>query len=157
VNDGDGHEVPDGVGMGAPGLTLVTGASGFVGSAVAKALRKAGHQVRVLVRASSPRTNIDPADAIAVGDVCDRSAVSAALHGVRYMIHTAADYRLWAPNPADIFRTNVDGTRILMEEAPRPMKAGRSPKIAPSAPTRKARSLPSGWSRTWWNAMDCRR
>jgi dihydroflavonol-4-reductase len=105
--------------MGA--LTLVTGASGFVGSAVANTLRKAGHQVRVLIRASSPRINIDPTDAIAVGDICDRSAVAAALHGVRYLIHAAADYRLWAPSPADIFRTNVEGTRILMEEA---MRAG---------------------------------
>jgi dihydroflavonol-4-reductase len=117
VNEEDRHKVPNGVGMGAPGLTLITGASGFVGSAVAKTFRKAGHPVRVLVRASSPRINIDPADTVAVGDVCDRSAVTAALRGVRYMVHTAADYRLWAPSPADIFRTNVDGTRILMEEA----------------------------------------
>jgi dihydroflavonol-4-reductase len=103
--------------MGALGLTLVTGASGFVGSAVAKAFRKAGHQVRVLVRASSPRTNIDPADIVAVGDLRDRNAVNAALQGVRYMVHAAADYRLWVPSPADLFRTNVDGTRILMEAA----------------------------------------
>jgi dihydroflavonol-4-reductase len=99
------------------GLTLVTGASGFVGSAVAKTFREAGFPVRVLIRASSPRTNIDPADTVFVGDLCDRDAVASALRGVRYLIHTAADYRLWAPSPADIFRTNVDGTRVLMEEA----------------------------------------
>ena len=103
--------------MGALGLTLVTGASGFVGSAVAKTFREAGYRVRVLIRASSPRINLDPADTIAVGDLCDRDAVAEALRGARYLVHTAADYRLWAPSPADIFRTNVDGTRILMEEA----------------------------------------
>jgi dihydroflavonol-4-reductase len=109
--------------MGALDLTrssdpvLVTGASGFVGSAVAKVFREAGFPVRVLVRTSSPRTNIDPADSLFTGDLCDRDAVAAALRGVRYLVHTAADYRLWAPSPADIFRTNVDGTRILMEEA----------------------------------------
>ena len=98
-------------------LTLVTGASGFVGSAVAKAFREAGLQVRVLIRASSPRINIDPSDTIVVGDICDRDAVAAALRGVRYLVHAAADYRLWAPSPAEIFRTNVEGTRIIMEEA----------------------------------------
>jgi dihydroflavonol-4-reductase len=103
--------------MGASGLTLITGASGFVGSAIAKAFRESGFEVRVLVRASSPRTNIHQADAIIAGDICDRSAVAAAVRGVRYVIHAAADYRLWAPHPAEIFRTNVDGTRVVMEEA----------------------------------------
>ncbi len=103
--------------MGASGLTLITGASGFVGSAVAKVFREAGYPVRVLVRKTSLRTNIDPADAIAVGDICDRRAVAEALRGVRYVIHAAADYRLWAPHPEEILRTNVEGTRIVMEEA----------------------------------------
>jgi dihydroflavonol-4-reductase len=103
--------------MGAVDLTLITGASGFVGSAVAKAFREAGLQVRALIRASSPRINIDPSDTIVVGDICDRDAVAAALRGVRYLVHAAADYRLWAPSPAEIFRTNVEGTRILVEEA----------------------------------------
>jgi dihydroflavonol-4-reductase len=107
--------------MGVLGLTLVTGASGFVGSAVAKTFREAGYRVRVLLRASSPRINIDPDDEVVVGDICDRDAVAAAMRGVRYLVHTAADYRLWAPSPADIFRTNVEGTRTLMEEA---MRAG---------------------------------
>jgi dihydroflavonol-4-reductase len=103
--------------MGGPDLTLITGASGFVGSAVAKAFRESGHQVRALVRASSPTTNINLADTVVVGDICDRNAVAAAVRGVRYVVHAAADYRLWAPCPAEILRTNVEGTRIVMQEA----------------------------------------
>jgi len=96
---------------------LVTGASGFVGAAVASVFRREGFPVRVLVRASSPRTNIDPADQVFVGDMRDRASVAAALKGARNLIHVAADYRLWAPSPDDILRANVEGTRIMMEEA----------------------------------------
>jgi dihydroflavonol-4-reductase len=96
---------------------LVTGASGFVGAAVANVFRREGFPVRVLVRASSPRTNIDPADQVFIGDMRDRASVAAALKGARYLVHVAADYRLWAPSPDDIIRANVEGTRIMMEEA----------------------------------------
>ena len=105
--------------MGGPDVTLVTGASGFIGSAIAKVFREQGYQVRALVRSSSPRININPADAVVLGDIRDRNAVAAAVRGVRYVIHAAADYRLWAPFPAEMFRTNVEGTRIVMEEAQR--------------------------------------
>jgi dihydroflavonol-4-reductase len=98
-------------------LVLVTGASGFLGSAVANMARDAGYRVRVLVRSSSPRTNIHPRDEVAVGDLTNRSSIAAALRGCRYLIHTAADYRLWAPAPEEIIRNNVEGTRIIMEEA----------------------------------------
>jgi NAD(P)-dependent dehydrogenase (short-subunit alcohol dehydrogenase family) len=103
----------------APSSVLVTGASGFVGSAIAREFRRHGHRVRVLVRAASPRVNIDPDDEVASGDIMDRRSVAAALNGVRFMVHAAADYRLWAPSPDDIMRTNVEGTRIVMEEAQR--------------------------------------
>jgi dihydroflavonol-4-reductase len=98
-------------------LILVTGASGFLGAAIANSARTAGYPVRVLVRASSPRTNIHRQDQVAVGDLRDRSSVTTALGGVRYLVHAAADYRLWSPSPGDILRNNVDGTRTLMEEA----------------------------------------
>jgi dihydroflavonol-4-reductase len=98
-------------------LVLITGASGFVGSAIANAARQAGYRVRVFVRPSSPRTNISAADDVAVGDICDQASVAMALRGVRYVFHAAADYRLWSPAPDDIVRTNVEGTRHVMEEA----------------------------------------
>ena len=98
-------------------LLLVTGASGFVGSAISNAARAQGYRVRVLVRPSSPRTNIAPDDEVIVGDIRDRASLVAAMRGVRYLAHAAADYRLWSPAPEEIIRTNVDGTRAVMEEA----------------------------------------
>lgn len=100
-------------------LVLVTGASGFVGSAIATVFRQRGFRVRVLIRASSPRTNIDPADEVAVGDLLDRASVAAAVKGARYLVHAAADYRLWAPSFEELIRANVEGTRTIMEEAQR--------------------------------------
>jgi dihydroflavonol-4-reductase len=100
-------------------LVVVTGASGFVGSAIAATFRRRGFRVRVLVRASSPRTNIDPADEVAVGDLLDRSSLAVALKGARYLVHAAADYRLWAPSFEQLLRANVEGTRTIMEEAQR--------------------------------------
>ena len=96
---------------------LVTGASGFVGSAIAAALRGSGHKVVVLVRPSSPRTNVDPRDTIVEGDLKDRASLKRALSGVRFLFHAAADYRLWARDPEEIVRNNVEGTRLVMQEA----------------------------------------
>lgn len=97
---------------------LVTGASGFVGSAVARALLAEGHRVRVLVRPTSPRTNIAGLDVeVATGDIRDRAAVARALDGCRHLFHVAADYRLWAPDPDEIVRANLEGTRSVMEAA----------------------------------------
>jgi dihydroflavonol-4-reductase len=98
-------------------IVLVTGASGFLGSAIAAVLRARGHAVRVLARPSSPRTNLNAADVVCEGDLRDRASLAAALKGVRYLFHAAADYRLWARNPEEIQRSNVDGTRLIMEEA----------------------------------------
>ena len=94
---------------------LVTGASGFVGSAIARALLAGGYRVRALCRAESPRANLRdlPLD-IVEGDVCDAAAVARAMAGARYLVHAAADYRLWARDRAAIVRTNVEGTRTIM-------------------------------------------
>jgi dihydroflavonol-4-reductase len=101
-------------------MILVTGASGFVGSAVARQLIEAGEQVRVLVRSTSSRVNVaDPKLDIVKGDLRDAASLARALQGVRVLFHVAADYRLWARNDNDIIRTNVDGTRTLMEAAKR--------------------------------------
>jgi len=98
-------------------IILITGASGFVGAAVAIAARNAGYGVRVLVRATSPRGNIQPGDDVAIGDIRDRTSMANALRGVRYLVHAAADYRLWSRTPSEIITTNAEGTRCVMEEA----------------------------------------
>jgi dihydroflavonol-4-reductase len=98
-------------------IILITGASGFVGSAIAIAARHAGYRVRVLVRAASPRGNIQPGDDVVIGDIRDRASLAEALRDVRYLIHAAADYRLWSRTPSEIITTNAEGTRCVMEEA----------------------------------------
>ncbi len=97
------------------GRALVTGASGFVGSAVAKKLVEAGFSVRTLVRPTSPRAHLAGFDiAFVEGDLRDADSVRNAMAGVDYLFHVAADYRLWARDPGEIMRSNVEGTRNIM-------------------------------------------
>ena len=98
--------------------TLVTGVSGFVGSAVARALAAEGRRVRGLVRASSPRANLVgfPGELVE-GDLRDAAAVARAMTGADALFHVAADYRLWARDPEEIVRNNRDTTRIVMAAA----------------------------------------
>jgi dihydroflavonol-4-reductase len=97
---------------------LITGASGFVGSAVVRAALDQGLAVRALVRRTSPRGNLTGLDAeIIEGDILDSAAMARALAGVRYLFHVAADYRLWARDPNTVMRVNVEGTRTVMSAA----------------------------------------
>ena len=98
--------------------TLVTGATGFVGSAVARLLLEEGFSVRALVRSSSNLSNLEGIEVDVVqGDLTDRKSLRKALKGCRYLFHVAADYRLWVPRPGEIYRNNVEGTVNVMEAA----------------------------------------
>jgi dihydroflavonol-4-reductase len=101
-------------------MVLITGASGFVGSAVARCLVSAGYDIRVLLRPTSPRVNLaDLRLEIVEGDLLDPGSIGRAMQDVRFLFHVAADYRLWARHPEDIVRTNVEGTRSVMIAAQR--------------------------------------
>ncbi len=95
--------------------TLVTGATGFVGSAVARTLAARGHRLRLMVRRGSDRRNLEGLDAELVeGDLGRPDTFAAALKGCEALFHVAADYRLWVPDPASMMQANVEGTRLLM-------------------------------------------
>jgi dihydroflavonol-4-reductase len=98
--------------------TLVTGATGFVGSAVVRALVSRGAPVRVMVRRGSSLRLLEQLTVeIVTGDLGDPASCRAALEGCDALFHVAADYRLWVPQPDAMYRTNVEGTRHLLRAA----------------------------------------
>jgi len=100
--------------------TLVTGAAGFLGSHVARLLIARGDRVRLLVRPTSDRRALQDVQAeVGSGDLRDAASLATAMQGVRRVYHVAADYRLWARNPQEIYDSNVGGTRNLLEAAVR--------------------------------------
>ncbi len=99
-------------------IALVTGAAGFVGSAVARTLEAKGVAVRALARPESPRRNLDGLKGeIAIGDMRSAEDMTRALQGARWLFHVAADYRLWARDPEEIVRNNRQGTQAVMQAA----------------------------------------
>jgi dihydroflavonol-4-reductase len=95
--------------------TLVTGASGFIGWHVARMLVEAGHRVRALVRPGSQVREIEVE--AATGDLRDPESLQLAASGCGLVFHVAADYRLWAAHPEELYESNVGGTRNLLEAA----------------------------------------
>ncbi len=99
-------------------LTVVTGVSGFVGSAVARALAARGAQLRGIARSSSAATNLtDFPGEMAEADLRDSDAVRRAMAGAKVLYHVAADYRVWAPDPEEIVRNNLAMTEAVMQAA----------------------------------------
>jgi dihydroflavonol-4-reductase len=99
---------------------LVTGATGFVGANVARLLLADGHCVRVLARPSSSLKALESCPVqVLRGDILDPESLHSAIKGCGLVFHVAADYRLWARDPREIYRTNVDGTRNVLEACAR--------------------------------------
>lgn len=100
-------------------LTFITGATGFVGAAVARVLIDKGHRLRVLTRPNNSRRNLEGLTDIEIveGDLGKPESYVHALHDCDALFHVAADYRIWVPDAAEMHRINVDGTHALMEAA----------------------------------------
>ena len=94
---------------------LITGATGFLGSAVLRLLIDEGYDVRVLVRKNADMRNIEEYDVkIIKGDLQNTESLKSAVYSCEQVFHVAADYRLWVPDPENMYKTNIDGTRNLI-------------------------------------------
>src|SRR5688572_21491756 len=97
---------------------LVTGGTGFVGANLVRELTAVGASVRVLARPGGDRRALDGVKVeIVEGDLLDAASLARACAGVDTLYHAAADYRLWAPDPAVLHRVNVEGTRAMLQAA----------------------------------------
>lgn len=99
-------------------LAFVTGATGFLGSHVARVLSEQGADLRVLVRPTSNLRNLEGLKAeTATGDLRDPASLEKAISGCDTVFHVAADYRLWVTDPKEMYSSNVEGTRAILEAA----------------------------------------
>src|SRR5208337_5104339 len=99
-------------------LAFVTGATGFLGSHVARVLAEQGADLRLLVRSTSNLKNLEGLKAdTAIGDLRDQASIEKAMAGCDAVFHVAADYRLWLRDPDEMYRSNVEGTRSLLAAA----------------------------------------
>src|SRR6202171_845634 len=99
-------------------LAFVTGATGFLGSHVARVLAEQGAAVRLLVRPSSTLRNLQGLNAeTATGDLRDTALLETAMAGCDTVFHVAADYRLWVRDPEQMYQSNVEGTRAILQAA----------------------------------------
>ena len=99
-------------------LAFVTGATGFLGSHVARVLAGQGADLRLLVRSTSNLKNLEGLNAeTATGDLRDQASIEKAMAGCDTVFHVAADYRLWVRDPAEMYRSNVEGTRAILDVA----------------------------------------
>lgn len=99
-------------------LAFVTGSTGFVGAHVARELAAQGAGLRLLVRSTSNTANIDALKADRfTGDLRDPASLKAAMSGCEVVFHVAADYRLWTPDPREMYQANVEGTRAILQAA----------------------------------------
>src|SRR5262249_47448015 len=97
---------------------FVTGATGFVGSHVARLLSEQGAELRLLVRPTSRRENIaDVKSEVVVGDLTDQASLKKGMQGCEAVFHVAADYRLWVRRPEEMYAANVEGTRAILRAA----------------------------------------
>jgi dihydroflavonol-4-reductase len=97
---------------------VVTGATGFLGSHVARVLGEQGADLRLLVRSTSNLRNLEGIQAeTATGDLRDSSSLEKGMSGCDTVFHVAADYRLWVRDPAEMYRSNVDGTKAILDAA----------------------------------------
>jgi len=97
---------------------FITGATGFLGSHVARVLAGQGADLRLLVRATSNLKNLEGLNGeTATGDLRDAASLEKAISGCDVVFHVAADYRLWVRDPAEMYRSNVEGTRAILEAA----------------------------------------
>src|SRR5258708_7447652 len=99
-------------------LAFVTGATGFLGSHVARVLAEQGADLRLLVRHTSNLKNVEGLKAdLVTGDLREPASLEKAMSGCEAVFHVAADYRLWVRDPSEMYRSNVEGTRAILEAA----------------------------------------